>query len=419
MFQAKPRHWFYYIAAIAINIGFVMLSYLYLDHRLRVFLIMGSIMLIFPMLFYGNRSQIIFAGSLYVFSLYNNRGIILSLYSIILHTSIKNVLQQETYYNTIFALAVLLSILSSLLIRKLIIQDYKGRHLINNRRQLRFIVIFLISQLVFIMLINDGRQQDAISQTWFSSIYLGSFVMSKLWMSFVFNHLAKISELLEYERHTCILQEQLSLQMRHYQSYHRFTESYRLFRHEYEKLMTSVKTLLNNQEYEKAVRMLDGINDKMQRDVLAHKIYSNNILMDAILQDAANICEEKNIRFLAVTHLPEDVMTELDIIHVFSNVIDNAIEACNKMTSDSERFIEITSTGNQEWAIIEVVNSFNGDLLMTNGKLETTKESKDFHGFGLQIIRETIEGLGGLVFIEPDQVKRIFKIKICIPKGSS
>lgn len=420
MFQAKTRHWFYYIAAIVINIGVTILSYLFLDHRFTVFFIMGSIMLVFSMLFHGNRTQIIFAGSLYVFSLYNNRGIILSLYSIILRMSIKDVLQHETYYNTIFALAVLLAMLSSLLIRKVVIQDNKGRYLLNNRRQLRFVVIFLISQLLFLMLINDGRNQDAIRQPWFSSIYLGSYVISKLWMIFVFNHIAKISELLEYERHTYKLQEQLSLQMRHYHSYHRFTEGYRLFRHEYEKLMTSVKTLLKNQEYEKAVRMLDGIQDKMQRDVLVYKIYSNSIILDAILQDAANICEEKNIRFFAVTHLPEDIMTELDIVHVFSNVIDNAIEACNKMISCSERFIEITSTGNQEWAIIEVINSFNGELLIAkNGELETTKERKDFHGFGLRIIKETIEGLGGLVFIEPDQEKRIFKIRLCIPKGSS
>jgi len=36
---------------------------------------------------------------------------------------------------------------------------------------------------------------------------------------------------------------------------------------------------------------------------------------------------------------------------------------------------------------------------------------------GLQIIRETIEEMGGLVFIEPDTEKRIFKIKVCIPKN--
>ncbi|MEG6513937.1 GHKL domain-containing protein [Desulforamulus ruminis] len=96
--------------------------------------------------------------------------------------------------------------------------------------------------------------------------------------------------------------------------------------------------------------------------------------------------------------------------------MNNAIEACNKV-SGPEPFIEITSSGNPDWATIEVSNSFN-ELLWKDGELETTKESKDFHGFGLRIIKETIEGLGGLIFIEADQEKRIFKIKLCIPKAS-
>ncbi len=98
----------------------------------------------------------------------------------------------------------------------------------------------------------------------------------------------------------------------------------------------------------------------------------------------------------------------------FSNIINNAIEACSKV-SGSERFIEVTSNSTQDWTIIEVTNSFDGELLIAGGEPKTTKKDKDYHGFGLQIIRETIEGMGGLVFIEPDSEKGIFKIKSCIP----
>jgi sensor histidine kinase regulating citrate/malate metabolism len=139
--------------------------------------------------------------------------------------------------------------------------------------------------------------------------------------------------------------------------------------------------------------------------------------LDAILQDAANISEESGIRFSAVAHLPESIsLAELDMVRVFSNVIDNAIEACNKV-SGSERFIEITSSGNKDWAIIVISNSFNGELLWKDGVLKTTKKSTDFHGLGLRIVRETIEGLGGLMFVDTDQDNRIFIMKLCIPKA--
>lgn len=419
MFPIKRSHLLFYAAAIFINISITLTAYLFLDHRIAVFFIMGSIMLGFFMLFRVNRIQVIYAGSVYMFSIYSSRGIICSIYSMVLNTSIKDVLQNGTYYNAITALAVILSILSVTFVRTIIVPDNKARYALTNKEQLGFTVVCLIGQLFFLMFVNDGRYSVEIKSTWYTALYFGASIISKLCMQFVFHHTAKVVELLEYELHTRKLQEQLSSQMRHYQAYRKFTESFRIFRHDYKKMMTSVKVLMNNNEYEKAARMLDDIHDTMQREVLIHKTYSDNMLLDAILQDAANACGEKSICFSAHALLPKDVrMSELDIVRIFSNTIDNAIEACSKI-SDKERFIEIASAGSREWATIEIANSFDGDLPLSGGEPATTKEDKEIHGLGLRIIKETVEGLGGLVIMDPDQEKRIFKIRICIPRSSS
>ncbi|KEZ90805.1 sensor histidine kinase [Lacrimispora celerecrescens] len=413
LFQLKRDHWIYFIIAIAINAIITAAAYILLDSRFAVYMVFVSFMISFRLLFSGTTTQTLYAGSIYLFSLYSSRGIVFSIYSIALHTSIKNVLQQHD--DIISVLAVLLSIFYFLMIRDVIVPRQKARYLMNNQGQLKFVVIYLFFQWLFLTLINDGRYYDDVRQNWYSTLYMGSCIISNLWLLVILNHASRISELFEYELFTHQLQEQLSRQMRHYQSYRKFTESYRAFRHDYEKLMGSLKTLMRRQEYKKAIKLLDDIHDTMQRSVQIHKDYSDNIVLDAILQDAADVCEEKNIRFQAHAHLPESAsMTELEIVRVFSNIINNAIEACNKV-SEFERFIEVTSNSTQDWTIIEVTNSFNGELLIANGEPKTTKKDKDYHGFGLQIIRETIEGMGGLVFIEPDSEKGIFKIKSCIP----
>lgn len=92
-----------------------------------------------------------------------------------------------------------------------------------------------------------------------------------------------MSELLEYELHTKRLQEQLDRQVSHYKSYKKFTESYRIFKHDYKDMMSTVKTLIKNKENEKAVNLLDEIHDTMQKNVQMHKTYSDNVLLDAIL----------------------------------------------------------------------------------------------------------------------------------------
>lgn len=417
LLPVKREHWIYNIIAIAINVTITAVAYTLFDPRIAVYFLFISFMLSFNLLFIGTTAQILYAGSIYTFSLYSVRGIIFSIYSLVTHTSIKNVLQQKNYDEIIFLLTVLFLIFYNVLIRKIYFPEKRIKCLLRNQSQLKFVDIYLFFQWMFLTLINDGRYHDDIRQLWFSSLYLGSCILSNLWLQVILIHAARISELFEYELFTHQLQEQLSRQMRHYQSYRKYTESYRAFRHDYEKLMASLKSLLRRQKYNKAIKMLDDIHDTMQKSVQVHKNYSDNMILDAILQDTADACEEKNIRFQAHAHLPESVlMTDLDIIRVFSNITDNAIEACNKV-SDSQRFIELSSNSTQDWTIIEVSNSFDGDLLIVGDNLSTTKEDKDFHGLGLQIIRETIEGMGGLVFIEPDSDKKIFKIKVCISKN--
>lgn len=416
LFSLKRRHWLLYAFVLAVNIGAVSISESLHLYQISVFIITGSIVLAFLLLFRVSWPQILYAGSIYTFSFYSSRGIVASVYSLILNKSMETILQQEAYYTAIFFLSVFLSILFNLFFRRFIMPDATARHLAKSKELLKFAVIYLIIQLVYLMLINDGRFFE-INHAWFSALYLISCVISKVGLQFVFNYIVKLSTVLEYEIHTRQLQEQLERQIRHYRSYQRYTESFRTFKHDYKNMMASVKTLLRNEEYEKAIRMLDYVHDTMQKDVQILKTYSNNIMLDAILQDAANYCEEKGISFSALAHLPKEVsLTELDIVRIFSNVIDNAMEACEKL-SGNDRFIKITSSGNQEWAIIEASNSYSGGLFVEDGELQTQKENRDYHGLGLKVIRDTIEGLGGLMFIDPGQEEKVFKIKLCFPKA--
>ncbi|AOT71823.1 sensor histidine kinase [Geosporobacter ferrireducens] len=417
LFPLKREHWLYYAAAIALNIGAFLISDIWDLHQIGVFLILGSTLLIFKLLFRMKGLQVLCTGGMYMFSLYSSRGIIVSLYAIILKNSIAGVLRNEVYYYTIIVLAVLYSMLIFTLIRKTIVPLDKMKQLLCNREQLKFAVIYLFLLIIYLLLVNDGRFWG-IRPLWFSTLYLISFTMGKLGLLFVLNHTIRVSVLMEYELHTRQLQEQLERQIRHYKSYQRYTESFRAFKHDYKDMMASVKTLIKNHENEKAVKLIDDIHDTMQKSVLVHKTYSNNVLLDAVLQDAANTCEENHIRFSSFIYLPLDmILSELHIIRIFANVLNNAIEACCKVPA-LERFIEITSSGNQDWTMIEVANSFNGEVILAGEELKTTKKNKDFHGLGLNIIKDIIESMGGLVWIDADQDKRVFTIKLHIPQAS-
>lgn len=224
---------------------------------------------------------------------------------------------------------------------------------------------------------------------------------------------------MEVEMHTKILKEQLERQMRHYNSYKKYTESFRVLKHDYKNVLTSVKYYVENMENSKAVRLLEEIDDVMLKSVVVHKNYSNNFLVDAILQDAANVCEENEITFHAEAYIPEDInLSDIDIVRVFSNLITNSLEAASIVPESSDRYIEIKSFTNHNWVTTIITNSFIGELNTQENKFKTTKEDKYIHGFGLGIVTDIIEGLGGVIQIDANTKKKIFQVKISAMRKS-
>ena len=213
-----------------------------------------------------------------------------------------------------------------------------------------------------------------------------------------------------------MLEERFNRQLLHYKSYQKYTESFRKFKHDYKSLMTTLKTLIRAYENDKAIDLIDDIFDDMNKRVQVHKRYSDNVVLDAMLQDLANICEENKISFTSKAFLPKNTkLTLIEGVKIMSNISNNAIEACLKVPA-SERFIEVLSVDYSQWVMLQMTNSYTGQVSMKNGKLMTTKTDKYGHGFGLNIVRDIAEGLGGFVVYDIDSNKKAFKIKIHIPK---
>ncbi|QHQ61520.1 GHKL domain-containing protein [Anaerocolumna sedimenticola] len=416
-FQSKRKHWIYYAIAVTINLACSSAMDRLNLHQLGVIVIMASFMLELKLLFQMDILRILHGASAYIIVFYSSRGMIVSLFSIFQQESINGVLNLDHYYYMIAAIAGLIGVFFVLLVRRVIAPDTKTEPLFPHTKALRSIVYYQFAIVVYMLQLNEGRFLD-INALWFSLHYLASCAITLALLAFIWNTIVQVTGLLEYELNTKRLQEQLECQISHYNSYKKFTESYRIFRHDYGNVMSAVKILIKNNENEKAIKLLDEIHDTMQKNVLMHKTYSNNVLLDAILQDSANTCEEHNIRFDATLHLFESlILSDLDIIRICTNILNNAIEACEKIPQTSDRFIKVTGSTNPDWSFIEIANSFNGQLEYQDGELVSTKKEKDFHGYGLTIIRKTIEDTGGMVLIDADQEKKIFSLKLHIPRN--
>lgn len=90
-------------------------------------------------------------------------------------------------------------------------------------------------------------------------------------------------------------------------------------------------------------------------------VQTGNSAVDSIINTKQKIAEDKGIIFSSNISLPaEYAVSDMDMVCVLGNLIDNAIEACEKQTS---KYIEVDINEVKKMILIKIVNSYNGEKL--------------------------------------------------------
>jgi sensor histidine kinase regulating citrate/malate metabolism len=141
---------------------------------------------------------------------------------------------------------------------------------------------------------------------------------------------------------------------------------------------------------------------------------SENMILDIILNEKSSICEKSNIDFICDINLSKCSFIEMiDVSSIFANILDNAIEACNKVNNNKiNKYINIRGTVVKSYYVIRCENSKMNNIIMNKSKFITSKSNKFVHGIGLQSVRSSLEKYGGELSFENYEDKFILKIYI-------
>ena len=121
--------------------------------------------------------------------------------------------------------------------------------------------------------------------------------------------------------------------------------------------------------------------------------YCDNAVVNSVLVLKKKLAEEKRISMSIHTYIVEETGIEaLDLCSLFCNLIDNAIEACEKITdSCMDRKIVIASDCRGGYLFLKVVNSIDRPGKMVNGKYQTSKKvDAAAHGIGLRLVEKIV-----------------------------
>jgi len=104
----------------------------------------------------------------------------------------------------------------------------------------------------------------------------------------------------------------------------------------------------------------------------------------------------------------------VDLTAILSNLLENALEACEKVEDKNERYIFVDIKSQGAFLNIRIENSTNDTLIKQNKEMLTTKKNKELHGIGLKSVRSSVERYQGDIVFENQEGIFIVSIVLCL-----
>ncbi|MBQ8663295.1 MAG: sensor histidine kinase [Eubacterium sp.] len=123
-------------------------------------------------------------------------------------------------------------------------------------------------------------------------------------------------------------------------------------------------------------------------------------ILDLILEQKKQEAKGYGIDFEIVsTGTVRMGLREDALVSLFGNLLDNAIEACQKIV-DSPRRIRTTIERKNEMVYINVSNTVAEQPMLVDGIPVSTKKEKDIHGYGFKNIKNIVDRAGGTLLVK-------------------
>ena len=172
-------------------------------------------------------------------------------------------------------------------------------------------------------------------------------------------------------------------------------ENIRSIRHDMKNHLLCIANLLqnhpnNNRQATDYIQKLLNQQELSQRKV----IFSGNDSLDAILNTKQMAAYQYDINFDTTIADSLQFMSADDICVLLGNLLDNAISAARQ--TDAKQ-INLNIQPQDTYVSIVLANSIKADILADNPTLETTKQKKNGHGYGIKNIRKVVQKYHGLI----------------------
>lgn len=211
--------------------------------------------------------------------------------------------------------------------------------------------------------------------------------------------------------------EKIELELVKYQYLESDLKLYRQHRHDMKNHLTVMYELVKSSKYEDLEEYTQQYMKKTSRKLLQVRTGSDEL--DVLLYN--KMAQAKSSHIPVEYHCQSEIILHnhamIDVVSIFSNLLDNAIDASRAIENPSDRVIAITIQEDELDYVFVVTNAFvsevNPEMFLQDGF--TTKKDSSNHGLGLGIINKLVNKYKGTSSIEIFN-ERFYQVKIELPK---
>ncbi|MDE7247795.1 MAG: GHKL domain-containing protein [Lachnospiraceae bacterium] len=196
---------------------------------------------------------------------------------------------------------------------------------------------------------------------------------------------------------------------KHYEEVENMYRQMRGWRHDYKHHIQTMKAHLLMEQYQELNEYLSELDtDLTEVDTV---LRTGNVRIDAVLNSKLAVAKARGIRVNAKATVPEQLrMKEVDLCVIIGNLLDNAMEACDKLEKEKQ-FIRVYIEILKEQLYIYVSNSMADNVRKSGGQYLSTKRGS--HGFGLMRIDRVVKKYNG--YLNRQHEEGVFATEIMLP----
>lgn len=211
---------------------------------------------------------------------------------------------------------------------------------------------------------------------------------------------------------TANYEQQICTQAEHYQNLAAANYEVRRFRHDFRNMSIAIKKLLSDGEQDAALKLLQKCTQSLEPSPLSFD--TGNGIADALFIEKQAKATAFNTSICFQGIIPANGLSPTDLCVILGNTLDNAIEACQKLSTEEPKTITVTGNCNSGFLFLTVRNPVAQNVTIHNNHVITTKANKTLHGFGLYSLHSVVKRYDGEVKLSSTDDCFTVDIDLCL-----